>query len=120
MSKLKSITIWAGLGLTSVAFAAAGIAKLMGVEQLHSSFSIMGLPVWFGYFIGACELLGAIALWQRQLSFFSALGLLCITCGAIFFHLYFELAANAIPAIILAILLLFIAKNRITDRFTFS
>ncbi len=117
MSKAKSVAIWVALGLTSLAFAAAGIAKLMGVEQLHMSFAIMGLPVWFGYFIGGCELLGAVALWLRKLSFYAATGLLGIMVGAIYFHVRFDAIANAIPAVILSALLISIIITRVKDRF---
>lgn len=119
MSKAKSIAIWVAIGLTSLAFVAAGTAKLMGVEQLHMSFGIMGLPVWFGYFIGGCELLGGLALWLRKLSFYAATGLLGIMVGAIYFHLRFDAVANAIPAIILSGLLISIIITRAKVRFNF-
>ena len=60
--------LWAAIGLSALAFAAAGVAKLMGVPMVHASFANMGLPSWFGYFIGICELAGAIGLLIRRLS----------------------------------------------------
>ena len=53
--------MYTSLGLTTLAFIAAGSAKLAGVEQMHLSFALMGLPAWFGYFIGASELAGAVS-----------------------------------------------------------
>ena len=113
MNKVKTIAIWSVLGLTGLAFAAAGIAKLMGVPALHASFGIMGLPVWFGYFIGACELVGALGLFVRKYSVIAASGLLVIMLGAIFFHVYFEEASHALPVILLSIFLAVILRIRV-------
>ncbi len=119
MSKAKAIVLWICIGLASLGFAAAGGAKLMGVEQVHMSFAIMGLPVWFGYFIGLSEVLGAIGLWLRKLSFYAASGLLIIMLGAIYFHLRFDEIPTAIPAVILSALLINIIFGRIGDRLKF-
>ncbi|MDP5029893.1 MAG: DoxX family protein [Paraglaciecola sp.] len=105
MSKAKKITLWVLLGLSTLAFLAAGLGKLAGVEELHKSFALMGLPVWFGYFIGASELAGAIGLWLRKLSVYAASGLIIIMLGATYFHVAYESVANAVPAIILIALL---------------
>jgi len=112
MSTAKSVGIWTITILVALAFGAAGTAKLMGVPQLHASFAIMGLPSWFGYFIGACELLGAIGLLIRPLSALAASGLVAIMLGAIFFHVYFEVVSHALPALILSILLVIIIRVR--------
>jgi putative oxidoreductase len=105
MNKLKSIAIYCVIGLTGLAFAAAGTAKLFGVPSLHASFALMGLPAWFGYFIGACELSGAIGLFIRKFRVIAASGLTVIMLGAIYFHIIFEIASHALPALILLVLL---------------
>ncbi len=112
MSKATSIGIWVITILTALAFAAAGTAKLMGVPQLHASFGIMGLPSWFGYFIGFCELSGAIGLLIRPLSALAASGLVAIMLGAIFFHVHYEVVSHAVPAIVLTVLLAIIIRVR--------
>lgn len=112
MSKARTIMMWISLGLASLAFAAAGAAKLAGIEAVHASFAIMGLPVWFGYFIGLCELAGAFGLWLRRTSPYASAGLFIIMLGAIFFHLVYEAFPNAIPAIVLAVLTAFIFLTR--------
>ena len=61
---------------------AGGIAKLLSVPYVHSSFPKLGLPPWFGYFIGVCEVLGCIALPIRALSALAALGIGAIMLGA--------------------------------------
>lgn len=112
MSKPKKIMLWASLGLASLAFAAAGAAKLAGVEAVHASFATMGLPAWFGYFIGMCELAGAVGLWLRRTSPFASAGLFIIMLGATYFHVVYEAVPNAIPAIVLAVLTAFIFMTR--------
>ena len=79
MSKAKKVGLWISLGLASLAFAAAGLAKLAGVEQMHMSFAAMGLPAWF---------------------------------GAIYFHLVYDGVANAVPALVLALLVAYIFVTR--------
>jgi len=114
MNKFKTIATWAVVTLLAVSMAAAGIGKLMGVEMLHQSFANMGLPQWFGYFIGACEFLGAIALFVRKLSALAASGLIVIMLGAIGYHIAFDPIAMAVPAVVLAILaaIVFIGRKR--------
>ena len=92
--------------LPAIAFALAGTFKLLGTPELHQSFAAMGLPGWFGYFIGACELAGAIALvFLPALRKLAAVGLLIIMAGAIYFHVAYEVP-SAVPAIILSLLLI--------------
>lgn len=105
MSKAKKIGLWISLGLTSLAFAAAGAGKLAGVEAMHMSFAAMGLPAWFGYFIGASEAAGAVGLWIRKLSVYAAAGLIIIMAGATYFHIAYKVP-SAIPAIVMILLLI--------------
>ena len=112
MSKVKSIATWGLIVLTGLAFAAAGTAKLMGVPQMHASFAAMGLPSWFGYFIGSCELAGAIGLFIPRLSAIAASGLIAIMLGAIFFHVQFEVVSHGLPALVLSIFLVAIISLR--------
>ncbi|MCJ8339149.1 MAG: DoxX family protein [Pseudomonadales bacterium] len=114
MSKYKTIATWVVIALLAAAFGAAGVAKLMGVEMLHQSFANMGLPPLFGYFIGACEVLGAVALWVRKYSALAASGLILIMLGAIGYHIAFDPIVLAMPAVILATLatIVFFGRKR--------
>ena len=62
MENMKPKIIWAVIGLAALAFVAIGTMKLMGTPEMHASFAQMGLPSWFGYFIGLVELLAGIGL----------------------------------------------------------
>jgi putative oxidoreductase len=92
--------------------AGAGVAKLMGVPMVHQSFAILGLPTWFGYFIGAAEVAGAIGLFIRPLSALAALGLAIIGAGAVYFHVTNPPISAGVPAILVLLLAVFIAIKR--------
>ena len=104
MDMLKKYGPFVFFILPAVAFAAAGVGKLMGVPMMHQSFATMGLPSWFGYFIGTCELAGAAGLVLPQTRKLAALGLIAIMLGAIYFHVAYS-EPSPVPAIILSVLL---------------
>ncbi len=90
---MNSAKIWGlrvVMALTTFAFVMAGTCKLMGNEMMHASFLAMGLPVWFGYFIGACEIAGGIGIWFRKLSSWAGAGLAIIMIGATYYHLVYQ------------------------------
>lgn len=88
-------------GLVVLVLVAGGGAKLTGVPEFHQSFHILGLPGWFGYFIGACEVAGAIALFISPLSAISAAGIAIIMCGAMYYHFMYTPFAKGIPALVI-------------------
>ena len=104
MEFVRKNWIWAAIVLVSVGFSAAGIAKLMGVPMAHVSFAKLGLPAWFGYFIGVCEIAGAIGIYLRKLSALAAAGLGIIMIGAVGYHVAFDPLTNAVPALVLLLL----------------
>ena len=102
MQKLKIWALRIIMALTTLAFVMAGSFKLMGNEMMHASFLAMGLPVWFGYFIGACEVAGGIGLWFKKLSTWAGAGLAIIMMGAVYFHLAYQ-QPSAVPAVVLGL-----------------
>src|SRR5687768_13625801 len=82
MSQARNYPLWIAITLVSLYVGAAGVAKLLGVPYVHSSFPKLGLPGWFGYFIGVCEVLGPIGLLIRPLRALAAIGLAIIMVGA--------------------------------------
>ena len=91
---------------------AAGIAKLMGVPMVHESFAKLGLPVWFGYFIGAAEVAGAVGLFIRPLAALAAAGLAIIGLGAVYFHVTHPPISAGIPAMVMLALAVLLAVKR--------
>lgn len=114
MTKFKHYGFLAILGLTALAFLAGGVGKLMGVEMMHQSFATLGLPVAFGYFIGVCEVSGAIGLFIKKLSSLVALGLAVIMVGAMHYHITYD-PQGFVPAAVLfvfSMIIFFVRKKK--------
>jgi hypothetical protein len=62
-TRTRSYALWIAIALVFLYVGAGGAAKLAGVPYVHSSFPKLGLPPWFGYLIGVCEVLGCIAFY---------------------------------------------------------
>jgi len=117
----RSVPKWlliVATALPTVAFLAAGSFKLMGAPEMVQGFEKFGLPVWFMYFIGACEVAGAIGLWLKlapvggvPLRLLAALGLAVIMVGAVVTHLIHDPLSAAAPAALLLAILLFLAHS---------
>ena len=112
---------WATLivtGLLTLAYLGAGAAKLTGAEEMVQNFAKYGLPVEFMYFIGACEVAGAVGLWLKMsppapwpLRRLAASGLAIIMVGAIAMHILHDPIVNGIPATVLLIILVFLIRS---------
>ncbi|MBT3135275.1 DoxX family protein [Alteromonas sp. ALT199] len=107
-------------GLIALVLVAGGGAKLAGVPELHESFHILGLPGWFGYFIGVCEIAGAIGLFISSLSAISAAGIATIMSGAVYFHFMYTPPAEGIPALVILGLSVFVVIKTKSKIFKFS
>lgn len=95
------------LGLRAVltlAFLAAGLAKLAGAEMMVATFDTIGWGQWFRYLTGLIEVGGAVALWlPGVLPLLGAGALVCTMIGAVAAHLT-VLGPSAVPAIVLGVL----------------
>jgi putative oxidoreductase len=120
MNRPRHLLLLTALVLVAAYIGAGGIAKLAGVPYVHSSFPKLGLPPWFGYFIGVCEVLGSVALFIRPLSALAAAGLFVIMVGATYYHATFTPLVQAIPAFVLACLCVFIFVQRRGDILAFD
>lgn len=114
MSKVKTVFSWVPLVLLGLPMIAAGGAKLAGVPDLHASFSQMGLPDWFGYFIGACEIAAGIAMFIPRLTALAATGLIPIMIGAAYFHFAYAVP-SPVPAIVFIALCIYAIVLRKKD-----
>ena len=103
-SETRNYPLWIAIALVVLYVGAGGAAKLAGVPYVHSSFPKLGLPAWFGYFIGTCEVLGCIALFIRPLRALAALGVGIIMIGATYYHAIYTPVVQAAPAFVLLIL----------------
>lgn len=90
--------------LLTLAFAAAGIAKLAGAAMMVQIFDAIGLGQWFRYATGLIEVAGAILLWVNGRQFIGAGLLLCTMIGALLAHIFALGLASAPPAVVLGVL----------------
>ena len=120
MQEAKDYGLWIAVALVALYVGAGGLAKLAGVPYVHSSFPKLGLPAWFGYFIGVCEVLGPIALFIRPLRALAAIGIGVIMIGATYYHAVYTPVVQAAPALVLAILCGFIVLKARKDILKFS
>ena len=112
--------LWISVALVALYVGAGGAGKLAGVPYLHSSFPKLGLPSWFGYFIGACEVLGPIGLFVRPLRALSAAGIGIIMVGATYYHAVYTPVVQAAPAFVLALLCIYIFLRTRKDILRFT
>jgi putative oxidoreductase len=119
-AKTRNYPLRIAIALVILYVGAAGIAKLAGVPYVHSSFPKLGLPSWFGYFIGACEVLGPIALLIRPLRALAALGIGIIMIGATYYHAVYTPVVQAAPAFVLLILCAYIFWTARSDLLKFD
>lgn len=89
--------------LLSLAFVAAGLAKLSGVEMMVATFEAVGVGQWFRYLTGLIEIIGAVLIWLPGKQAIGAAMLTVTMAGATLAH-FFILGPSAMPAIILGLL----------------
>ena len=65
-----------------------GSLKIQGLWIIALMFEEKyGLPLWFMFFVGYAEILGALSLFLKRWAIYGSLGLLVILTGASTFHL---------------------------------
>ncbi|PLS22571.1 DoxX family protein [Neptunicoccus cionae] len=100
---MQKYIVWGLSALVSFFMLMGGYGKLSGAPEMHGAFQMMGLPGWFGYFIGACELAAAIGIWLPRLQALAALGVAIIMIGAVYFHVVYTPIQTGIPAFVVLI-----------------
>ena len=104
--------------LLTLAFVAAGAAKLAGVDMMVQTFDAVGLGQWLRYVTGAIEIGGALALWwpNRQVVGAGLLGATMV--GAVLSHVFVLGVATAMPSIVLGLMcaaVLYLHRDQIKD-----
>ena len=108
---MKRHGLYVAKGLIALVLLAAGGAKLAGLPEVHMSFLLLGLPEWFGYFVGVCEVGGAVGLFVRPFSALAAVGISVIMGGAVYFHVAHTPLTQGIPALLVLALSIFVFVN---------
>ncbi len=89
--------------LLTLAFLAAGGAKLAGVEMMVATYEAIGIGQWFRYLTGIVEIVGVVLLWLPNRQVLGAALLGATMVGAVLAH-WFILGPSAVPAIILGLI----------------
>jgi len=89
--------------LLTLAFGAAGLAKLMGAEMMVGTFEMIGVGQWFRYVTGTIEIGAAVLLWVNGRQAIGA-GLLTSTMIAAVASHFLILGPSAVPATVLGLL----------------
>lgn len=104
-------------GLLTLAFVAAGLAKLAGAEMMVGTFDAIGVGQWFRYVTGLIEVAAPILLWLPGKQVLGAALLGATMVGAVLAHL-FILGPSAVPAIILGLIcaaVIYIYRAQVSD-----
>lgn len=104
--------LWAAMAIVTVVMLLGGVMKLSGNPVALQSFADLGLPSWFGTFIGVCEIAGAIGLWLRRTSMLAAMGIAVIMVGALYYHISFPPLSAGVPAAVVLVCSLYIISRR--------
>jgi uncharacterized membrane protein YphA (DoxX/SURF4 family) len=94
--------------LLTLAFVAAGSAKLAGVPQMVRFFDQIGFGQGFRIFTGVVEVVGGIALLVGPSALLAALALAFTMTAAVGVHLL-KIGGNPLPALVLLLLCAFVA-----------
>jgi uncharacterized membrane protein YphA (DoxX/SURF4 family) len=112
-----NVLLWVVQVLLALLFTFAGAMKfVMPVEEMTKQIA---LPGWFLHFVGACEILGAIALIlpgilriRTGLTPLAASALVIIMIGATAVNVKLGQRGAALTTVIVGLLLVFVAYNR--------
>ncbi len=97
----------------TLAFAAAGLAKLAGVQMLVDEFALIGVGQWFRYVTGIIEVGAAVLIWLPGYTAYAAALMVCVAVGALIAHAFILGMATSAGAILLGVLaLLMLYTNR--------
>jgi|CXWL01.1.fsa_nt_gi hypothetical protein len=110
MFKNHTKTYWALAILPALLFLLGAYLKLTAHPMEVEGFAFFGYSLGFMYFIGACELLGALGLLfgqviDERLPRLAAVGLIIILLGALYTHATHPPLLAGIPALVLLVLL---------------
>ena len=114
---MNKYLLWGASGIVTLIMLMGGAMKLSGQEIALKSFADLGMPGWFGLFIGVCEVCGAIGIWIKRLSSVAAAGIAAIMLGALYYHIQFPPLAAGVPATIVLICAIYVCIRRLPEAF---
>ncbi len=117
--RAKQIAIWGVSGLLTALFLFSGGSKLFDLQPgggIAEAAEHFGYSVAFMYFVGVCELAGAVGLLIPRLATLAAAGLSILMLGAFVSHLQAgDPMQNTVVPLIALVLLMVVALARRSD-----
>ncbi len=104
MTKTKKIITWALAGLLALAFANAGITKLIGAEMQIKNLESWDYPLWFRFPIGLIEIVLAIGILIPKFRKLTVYGIFAWAVVAIITHLQAGQAPMAIAPMLFGVI----------------
>jgi uncharacterized membrane protein YphA (DoxX/SURF4 family) len=80
--RLVTVVLWLLRIALAGMFLGAGFSKLTGEPVMVEMFTVIGAGQWLRYFVGACEVAGAVGVLVPRLSVLAAAGLALLMVGA--------------------------------------
>ncbi len=118
-TRARLIAIWGVSGLLTALYLFSGGSKLLDLQPgggIAEAAAHFGYPVAFMYFVGACEVAGAVGLLIPRLATLAAAGLSILMLGAFVSHLRAgDPIQNAVVPLIALVLLIVGALARRSD-----
>lgn len=102
----------------TLAFVAAGLAKLAGLDMMVATFDAIGVGQWFRYVTGTIEVGAAVLLWLPRRQALAAALLGATMVGAVLAHLLVLGAAQGLPAVLLGLIcaaVLYLHRDQINE-----
>ncbi len=116
-TNMKKYGLIALKSLIALAFLAAGLAKLAGVEMMVATFDAVGVGQWFRYLTGAIEVSAAVLLFVPGKQAIGAGLLVATMIGAVLAH-FLIIGPSAVPATVLgfgALAILFAHRDQVAE-----
>ncbi len=91
-----------------------GTVKLLGVADMPREFTeVWHFPLWFMYFVGVAQVLGAVGLFTRQLRMPAYLSMALIMIGAIVTTIISGQIGNVIICLVVLVMCMIVFKHRV-------
>lgn len=101
--------------LLALAFVAAGVVKVAGLEFEVKAFENFGLPLWSMYVAGVFELIAAgLLVWRRTTTLGAIIGV-GIMVNAVFAHIHADEVPNTVAPVVFAALFVWLGWSRRAD-----
>ncbi len=91
-----------------------GAVKLLAIADMPKEFTeVWHFPLWFMYFVGVAQVLGAVGLFTRQLRMPASLSMALIMIGAIITTIISGQIGNVIICFVVLVMCLIVFKHRV-------